>query len=135
MDDNKIMTRRILVVDDEPYVCEAIKMVLEMDGHNVVAASNGAEALEIFRAQPFDLLITDYSMPGMKGDELAAAAKVHNPALPIIMISAYVEKLTGEGTPLRHVSELVAKPFRLDEIKQAMQRVLSNGATTAAISA
>ena len=51
------------------------------------------------------------------------------------MISAYVEKLTGEGTPLRHVSELVAKPFRLDEIKQAMQRVLNNGATAAAVCA
>lgn len=123
MDDKKTMTRRILVVDDEPYVCEAIKMVLEMDGHDVVATYNGADALALFQSQPFDLLITDYSMPGMKGDELAAAAKAHKPSLPIIMISAYVEKLTGEGTPLRNISELVAKPFRLDEIKQAIQRV------------
>jgi CheY-like chemotaxis protein len=127
MDDKKTMTRKILVVDDEPYVCEAIKMVLELDGHDVVAAGNGADALALFQSQPFDLLITDYSMPGMKGDELAAAAKLHNPKLPIIMISAYVEKLTGEGKPLVNINELVAKPFRLDDIKQAMQRVLNNG--------
>jgi CheY-like chemotaxis protein len=133
MDDKKKMTRKILVVDDEPYVCEAIKMVLELDGHDVVAAGNGADALALFQSQPFDLLITDYSMPGMKGDELAAAAKVHNPNLPIIMISAYVEKLTGEGKPLVNISELVAKPFRLDDIKQAMQRVLSNGSAAAAV--
>ena len=119
---------RILVVDDEPYVCEAIKMVLELDGHVVAAADNGADALALHEEGAFDLVITDYSMPGMKGDELAAALRARNPNQKILMISAYVEKLTGEGTPLRNVDELLAKPFRLEDIKDAMRKVMNPGA-------
>jgi len=119
---------RILVVDDEPYVCEAIKMVLELDGHEVASVDNGADALALHEKGAFDLVITDYSMPGMKGDELAATIRARHPDQRIIMISAYVEKLTGEGTPLRHVDELLAKPFRLDDIKDTVRRVMSRGA-------
>lgn len=121
-------TFRILVVDDEPYVCEAIKMVLELDGHEVAATDNAAAALALHQQGDFDLVITDYSMPGMKGDELAAALRLRNPGQRIIMISAFVEKLTGEGTPLRHVNELLAKPFRLDDIKQSVRRVTARSA-------
>lgn len=115
------------MVDDEPYVCDALKMLLTIDGHEVVTANAGTEALDLYNKGQFDLMITDYSMPGMKGDELAAEVKSRNPQQPIIMITAFVEKLSGEDSPLANVNELVAKPFRLEEIKRAMARVL-NGA-------
>jgi len=127
MTDIAITPRRILVVDDEPYVCDALKMLLTIDGHEVVTANAGTEALDLYNKGQFDLMITDYSMPGMKGDELAAEVKSRNPQQPIIMITAFVEKLSGEDSPLANVNELVAKPFRLEEIKRAMARVL-NGA-------
>ena len=60
--------KKILVVDDEPMVCEAVKMLLEFDGHQVVTAVNGNEALALFDDGGFDVVITDYTMPGMKGD-------------------------------------------------------------------
>jgi len=125
MDATATLPRRILVVDDEPYVCDALKMLLTLDGHEVVTANAGAEALALFNQGRFDLMITDYSMPGMKGDELAAAVKSRNPGQPIIMITAYVEKLSGGDSPLVNVNELVAKPFRLEEIKRAMERALN----------
>jgi len=125
METEATKTCRILVVDDELYVCEAIKMVLELDGHEVTSTDNGADAFALHAEGAFDLVITDYSMPGMKGDELAAAMRARNPDQRIIMISAYVEKLTGEGTPLRNVDELLAKPFRLEDIKDAMRRVMN----------
>ena len=71
--------RRILVVDDEPLVCDAVKMMLDFDGHLVKTAGNGKEALAIFEQEPFDLVITDFEMPAMKGDELAAAIKARVP--------------------------------------------------------
>lgn len=127
--DKKVTTgRRVLVVDDEPYVCDALKMMLSIDGHEVVTAGGGSEALGLFDQGHFDLVITDYSMPGMKGDELAAALKSRSPGLPVIMITAYVEKLTGENSRLVYVNELVGKPFRLEQIKSAMARVLNNTA-------
>ena len=128
MADTNVKSRKILVVDDEPYVCDALKMMLSIDGHQVVTAAGAAEALELFDQGEFELLITDYSMPGMKGDELAAAIRTRKPNFPVIMITAYVEKLVGENAPLAHVNELVGKPFRLDQIKSAMVRVFGSAA-------
>src|SRR5206468_8124896 len=75
--------RRILVVDDEPFVCDAVKMMLNFDGHVVETASNGKEALAMFEKGKYDLVITDFAMPKMKGDELAAAIKERSPKQPV----------------------------------------------------
>src|SRR5439155_5499351 len=79
--------RRILVVDDEPFVCDAVKMMLTFDGHVVETASNGRDALAIFEVGKFDLVITDFAMPNMKGDELAATIKARSPKQPVVMIT------------------------------------------------
>jgi len=83
--------KRILVVDDEPFVCDAVKMMLNFDGHVVQTASNAKEALAMFEEGKFDLVITDFAMPIMKGDELAAAIKARCPNQPVVMITAYAE--------------------------------------------
>src|SRR5580765_7865036 len=98
-----IPKRKILVVDDEPFVCDAVKMMLAFDGHDVQTANSGKEALEIFDKGKFDLVITDFSMPAMKGDELAIAIKSRIPKQPVVMITAYAEMLQSSGTPLSGV--------------------------------
>jgi two-component system sensor histidine kinase EvgS len=67
--------RRILVVDDEPFVCDAVRMMLAFDGHQVETAGSGKEALSLFQTGKYDVVLTDYAMPAMKGDELAVAIK------------------------------------------------------------
>ena len=74
-----IAQRRILIVDDEPFVCDAVKMMLAFDGHQVDAACSANDALALFEAGKYDLVITDYSMPKMKGDALAAAIAANDP--------------------------------------------------------
>ncbi len=64
-----IQQRKILVVDDEPFVCDAIKMMLNFDGHTVATSNSGADALKRLETEKFDVVITDFSMLGMKGDE------------------------------------------------------------------
>src|ERR1044071_7480190 len=81
--------RRILVVDDEPFVCDAVKMMLDFDGHVVDTAGSAKDALAMFEKDKFDLVITDFAMPEMKGDELAAAIKAKSPGQPGVMITAY----------------------------------------------
>src|SRR5215470_7453621 len=95
--------RRILVVDDEPFVCDAVKMMLEFDGHVVETANSGPEALAVLERATFDLVITDFAMPLMKGDELALTIKARNPRLPVVMITAYAEMLASSGKPLAGV--------------------------------
>ena len=115
---------RILVVDDEPAVGDAIKMMLKFDGHAVQTASGSKEALSLLEQDKFDLIITDYSMPGMKGDELAAVIKQRLPHQPIIMISAYAEMLKSYGYPLTGVDFMLSKPFFMADLREAVARVL-----------
>src|SRR5215475_7188116 len=120
-----VAKKRILVVDDEPFVCDAVKMMLAFDGHDVVTASNGNEALGLFDKDKFDLVITDFAMPGMKGDELAAAVKARSPHQPIVMITAYAEMLHSAGKSLPGVDYVVSKPFLLEHLREALASVLS----------
>ena len=115
--------RRILVVDDEPFVCDAVKMMLTFDGHVVETASNGKDALEMFAKGKFDLVITDFAMPNMKGDELAATIKARVPGQPVVMITAYAEMLQSSGNPLTGVDFVISKPFLLENLREAIAKV------------
>jgi len=115
--------RRILVVDDEPFVCDAVKMMLTFDGHVVETASNGKDALEMFEKGKFDLVITDFAMPNMKGDELAATIKARSPGQPVVMITAYAEMLQSSGNPLTGVDFVISKPFLLENLREAIAKV------------
>jgi CheY-like chemotaxis protein len=114
--------RRVLVVDDEPFVVEAVKMMLTHDGHSVETAKSGREALSLFNRGGFDLVITDYAMPEMKGDELAARIKALAADVPIIMITAYSELLESLGTPLPHVGAVISKPFMMEDLRNAIAK-------------
>ncbi len=115
---------RILVVDDEPAVCDAIKMMLKFDGHEVQTANGSKEALSLLERNKFDLVTVDYAMTGMKGDELAATIKQRLPRQPILMITAYAEMLKSSGNPLAGVDGMVSKPFLLEDLRKAVGEVL-----------
>ena len=116
--------RRILVVDDEPAVCDAIKMMLKFDGHEVQTANGSKEALSLLEQGKFDLVTVDYAMVGMKGDELAAIIKQRLPHQPIIMITAYAEMLKSSGNSLPGVDRIISKPFLLADLRKAITEVL-----------
>jgi CheY-like chemotaxis protein len=116
--------RQILVVDDEPAVCDAIKMMLKFDGHTVQTADGSKAALSLLEQDKFDLIIMDYSMPGMKGDELAAIIKQRLPHQPIVMITAYAEMLKSSSNPLPGVDFILSKPFSLADLREAIAGVL-----------
>ena len=116
--------RQILVVDDEPAVCDAIKMMLKFDGHEVQTANGSKEALSLLERDRFDLITVDYAMVEMKGDELAAIIKQRLPQLPILMITAYAEMLKASGNPLTGVDGIISKPFMLEDLRQAIAGLL-----------
>lgn len=119
-----IPVKRILVVDDEPFVCDAVKLMLAFDGHEVETANSGKQALTVFEKGKFDLVITDFAMPEMKGDELAAAIKSRAPGQPVVMITAYAEMLQASGNPLLGVDFVISKPFLLENLREAIVKVL-----------
>jgi CheY-like chemotaxis protein len=120
---------QILVVDDEPAVCETIKMVLEHDGHKVQMASSGIEALVLLEQGKFDLVTTDFSMSEMKGDILATTIKQRLPNQPVLMISANGAIAKDSGDPLPGVDLVISKPFSLEDLRNAVDYVISKRPT------
>ena len=113
------------MVDDEPFVCEAVRMMLAFDGHQVETADGGEAALKLLDSEKFDLVITDYAMPNMKGDQLAAAIKARDPQQPVVLITAYAEMLHSSGNPLKGVDFMISKPFLLENLREAIAKTTS----------
>ena len=118
---DKVMGKRILLADDQPEVRELTKMLLGMDEHIVTEAANGREALALFQQERFDLVITDYTMPLMKGDELARNIKRLAPSEPVLMITGSASEPEGiRGS----VDAFLEKPFSFQDLRQAVARLL-----------
>jgi CheY-like chemotaxis protein len=83
----------ILLVDDNSNGLKARKSVLEEHGHSVVTSCGGEDALERFRREKFDLVVTDYKMPGMDGVELISRLRQLHPAVPVILLSGFADTL------------------------------------------
>lgn len=89
--------------------------MLTVDRHTVTEAANGKEALQLFNGVKYDLVITDYLMPGMRGDELAKQIKRLVPTQLVFIVTAYVEKLFGSD----HAADAVlGKPISLEELRR-----------------
>jgi len=111
--------QKVLLVEDDPAVRQSIKLLLSIDRHKVTEAANGLEALHLFTGSHYDLVITDYLMPGMLGDELARNIKNLSPTQPVLMVTAYLEKLVDAGRP---ADAVLAKPLSVDDLRRAMAR-------------
>ena len=114
--------RHILVVDDEPLVSYTIQLLLQEDGYAIDRATSGAEALALYEPGKFDMVFTDYFMPEMKGDQLAAAIKKRSPKQPVVMITAFPDKLTCSDCPLGGIDSFICKPFDLETLRTAITR-------------
>jgi len=116
---------QILVVDDEPTVRKAMHMMLKHHGHSVQAASGGPEALRLFAEGTFDLVITDYLMPEMTGDQLVTRIRGCRPDQRIIMVTAFADDLIADGKFIVSVNLVLSKPFSLEELRRAIERVMA----------
>jgi CheY-like chemotaxis protein len=112
-----LIMRRILVVDDEPLICQGIGMVLRADHHEAVVVNTGLAALTELAKNPADLVLIDYFMPDMRGDALARLIKEQDSSQPVVMITAYAEVLKFSHTPLDAVDCLLSKPFSIDDLR------------------
>jgi PAS domain S-box-containing protein len=112
---------RILAVDDDALILMSTVDMLEDLGHSVISAHSGAKALELMReGAQIDLLITDFSMPGMSGSELARSARALRPDLPILLATGYAELPDNSDNSLPRLS----KPYQQDQLAAEIARVL-----------
>jgi two-component system, NtrC family, response regulator AtoC len=116
---------RILIVDDDEVSCQLFAEVLEGDGHEVYQARSGEEALVRLREASYDLLLVDVRMPGITGLDVTRAMRQEQPALPIIVMTAFGSIETAVEAIHEGAYDYVSKPMNLDELKKIVSRVLT----------
>ncbi|HWW00586.1 MAG TPA: response regulator [Candidatus Acidoferrum sp.] len=108
-------------MDDDPIARQSIKLLLNIDRHDVTEAQDAEEAQKLFTQKIFDLVISDYFMPNALGNELAVNLWRISPSTPFLMVTGYYEKLVNSGVP---AEAILAKPFGPVELRQAIAKVL-----------
>ncbi len=118
---------RILLVEDEEHLQEAIKLNLELEGYKVVAVGNGIEAVKVFKQERFNLVVLDVMLPELDGFSVCEAIRLHNNAVPILFLSA---KNASEDKILglkRGADDYMTKPFNLEEFLLRVHGLIKRG--------
>lgn len=119
---------RILVIDDEDRIRGMLRKALEMEGHEVLEASQGDEALRLHRATPAELVITDIIMPQKDGVEVIMALRREAPGLKVIAMSGGGRFVRWEALQIAELLGAFAtlrKPFELDVMIETVKRALA----------
>jgi len=120
--------RRILVIDDDPLVLNALRDTLVADGHAVIAANGGQEGIDSLRAaiehdESFSVVITDLGMPYVDGRQVASAVKNLSPSTPVILFTGWGRRLVANDEIPPHVDLVLSKPPKLRELRDALAKL------------
>jgi two-component system nitrogen regulation response regulator NtrX len=119
------MKARILVVDDEPAIRDALRMILEYDGYDVLLAGSGPEGLSMAERDSPDLVFLDIKMPGLDGLEVLGRLRALNEALPVVMVSAHGTTATaleaGRLGAFRFIEKPLSKDYVLDAVRGGLE--------------
>ena len=116
---------KVLVVDDDHRVREALVGMLRFAGHSTDHASSGHEALAKLERDRFDLVFTDLSMPGMDGWAVASEVRRRWPEIKVVLITGYAVPRGTVDTNRELVSEVILKPIRFDDLSSTLRQVLA----------
>jgi two-component system alkaline phosphatase synthesis response regulator PhoP len=118
------MPYRILLVEDEESLLNAIRLNLEMDGYQVTAVKDGVDALRLFKSAHFDLVILDVMLPGMDGFSVCRSIRMENSHVPVLFLTARdagQDKVQGLKTG---ADDYLTKPFNLEEFLLRVQNLI-----------
>lgn len=118
--------KKILLVDDEEIIRDALGGFLVEEGHEVVEAGDGTEAIEKLSTEKFDIVITDIRMPGKSGIDVLTAAKMIDPKIEVIMITGFTTEEPDYALSLG-AKDFIYKSYNVEEfltkIKEAIERI------------
>ena len=126
---------RILILDDEPCISELLSEMLRLLGFTPTTASAPALALELLTKEDFDVILSDFRMPGMNGDEFFARATAHRPELASRIVFLTGDS-TNEETELflkKTASRHLGKPFDLSRVEQLISEILTERSAAVAV--
>src|ERR1700752_203115 len=107
---------RVLIVDDEPSVGDALKLVLESNGYEVVLVTNGRDGIDLVRTRPFGFSVVDLFLTDISGFQVITDIRKHQPEIPIVLITAHGSPQVFEEAKKLGAIGALAKPFPPAEI-------------------
>lgn len=118
---------RVLLVEDDPLVSRVVGRMLDRLGLEVTPSGDGAEALALFRADPgrFDLVLTDQTLPGLRGDQLVEALVALRPGLPVLLWTGFSDGLDEERARAVGARALLLKPLDVPQLEAAVRAALA----------
>lgn len=114
----------VLVVDDDPDVRDVLSELLVTDGHKVQTAADGAEALQHFAHNAFDIVFTDLGMPGISGWQVAEQIKRDSPQVPVVMVTGWGHQLDPAQIERSGVDRVLTKPFQWLKVLDTLQELV-----------
>ncbi|NCC72975.1 MAG: PglZ domain-containing protein [Sphingobacteriia bacterium] len=117
---------KILWADDEIELLKPHIIFLEQKGYSVTTSNNGDEALDLLKAEPFDIVFLDENMPGMSGIETLAEIKLLQPHLPVVMITKSEEETIMEDAIGSRIADYLIKPVKPNQILLSLKKNLEN---------
>jgi DNA-binding NtrC family response regulator len=120
---------KIILVDDEPNILSVLSVLLKAEGHVVTPVDNGEKAMELFKANKYDLMISDIRMKPIDGITLLQAAREAQPTMAVLMVTGYGSVETAVEAMKLGAFDYITKPFKVDEMLLTVQRALDYNKT------
>ncbi|HNU00448.1 MAG TPA: response regulator [Acidobacteriota bacterium] len=115
---------RILIVDDDPDVCEYLQKFLSKDGYDVTTVANPAQVLDELKNKPYQIIILDLKMPGMSGEELLRRIRAIDSDICIIIYTGYPTVDSAVDTMKQQVFDYIKKPFNIDDFRAVIRKAI-----------
>jgi len=117
---SKLRNMKILLIDDDEWIRDSLSIFFEAEGCRIVSVETAEEGLEALRSQSYDIIITDYKLPGMDGIEFLKQIQTSQQSAKKIMITAYKSEAVIQEAKKAGVQHLIAKPFTSDTIEASL---------------
>ena len=120
---------RILLVDDDPSSTRLYRAMLANDGHEVITVDSGIDAVEAAAAERFDLVITDFNMPGIKGDVTLSLLRAKLPDLPVVVLTSEPSPAVEKRARAAGAAGFLRKPCTADVLARTVERARKKATT------
>ena len=117
---------KILLIDDDEWIRDSLSLFFEAEGCNLLAFETAEEGMEAVKKQAYDIVISDYKLPGMDGLEFLKRVKEKQSNAFEVLITAYASSEILKEAKMMGVQEVISKPFTSEDVETALARIVEN---------
>ncbi len=125
---DKIKNMKILLVDDDEWIRDSLSFFFEAEGCNLLTFESAEEGMKALKQQAYDIVISDYKLPGMDGLEFLRRVKEKQPNAFEILITAYANCEILKEAKMMGVKDIIPKPFTSEDVETSLARIIENSA-------